>query len=410
MRPCIVVGVETQIGLAVVRELGRAGVPVIAVAQGPRALGFASRHVMRRVVVPQPRSDELIDALNALAREHGTCCLMAISEANLGWLIEQRHRLVDVIPILPNRDALAIVLDKGRTLEAASEVGIAVPPSAEPRSMQDAEAIAQRMPFPAVLKWKDPAAVAPRLAARGIELLKAEHVQDAGEFLAAARRYEALGVWPLVQGYCPGQGFGQFFFMHKGEAVRRFQHLRVAEWPPEGGYSSVCDDVPLTQQAPLQEQSIALLRRIGWEGLAMVEYRLDPVTQRACLMEINGRFWGSFPLAVQSRAGFALLAYSLQGCGVMPPLEPLKRRQRCRSFVTELKRLHRIWLQPERIHDRQFKLQPVRELARFAVDYVRPGVGYFVWSWTDPGPFLSELRAVALKLCRRLRPTALQGR
>lgn len=52
----------------------------------------------------------------------------------------------------------------------------------------------------------------------------------------------------------------------------------------------------------------------------MVEYRFDSKSQRAVLMEINGRYWGSFPLAVHCRAGFAFLAYSVQGLGKVLPM------------------------------------------------------------------------------------------
>lgn len=62
-----------------------------------------------------------------------------------------------------------------------------------------------------------------------------------------------------------------------------------------GGFSSVCDALPLSEHQALQAQSVALLRAIGWEGVAMVEYRFDPATGTAVLMEINGRFWGSYP-------------------------------------------------------------------------------------------------------------------
>ena len=118
----------------------------------------------------------------------------------------------------------------------------------------------------------------------------------------------------------------------------------IAEWPPEGGFSSVCDAVPLSHHQDLQERSIALLRAIGWEGCAMVEYRLDDATGEAALMEVNGRFWGSFPLAVQAGAGFANLAYHLQGLGQTPELPPLTEELRCRMVTTELKRLVRILL------------------------------------------------------------------
>lgn len=136
--------------------------------------------------------------------------------------------------------------------------------------------------------------------------------------------------------------------------LERFQHRRVAEWPPEGGVSSVCDGVALNKHVELQSQSIALLRAIGWEGVAMVEYRFDPARQEAKLMEINGRFWGSFPLAYHSGARFALLSYH-RALGL--PLDDLATPRtdlRCRMVTTELKRLLRIVFKPQLIADRSF--------------------------------------------------------
>lgn len=402
LAPCIVLGIETQIGLAIVRELGRAGVPVIGIAQQPDAIGLASRYLTHKVCISNPRSPELIALINTLGAPFDECYLLAVSEVNTDWLLAHRAELLTVTPILPNPQALAVVLDKQRTLAAARELGIRVPLSIEPTSMSEVEEVARTFRFPAVLKWKDPAAIAPRLSALSLELVKAEYVYGAKEFIALARRYLPLGAWPLVQEYCPGQGLGQFLFMHGGIAVRRFQHLRIAEWPPEGGFSSVCDSVDLAQHAELQEQSIALLQRIGWEGVAMVEYRLDPATGHARLMEINGRFWGSFPLAVHCDAGFALLAYALQGRGQMPVLRPLRDGIRCRMVATELKRVVRLLFQPQRIGDHSFKIARVHELARFVGDFFKPRVRYFVWSSADPLPFVADVRNVLKKLVLRI--------
>lgn len=399
--PCIVLGAETQIGLSVIRELGRAGVPVIAVAQNPRAIGLASRYTTRKICISKPRSDKLIEIINALGSEYDECYLLAISEVNTDWLLTHRNEFPNVTLILPNPAALDIVLDKQRTLAIAREVGIRIPLSVEPISMVDAENLAHTFPFPAVLKWKDPSRIAPRLAALSIDLLKAEYVYTPREFIAIARRYEPLGEWPLVQEYCKGQGLGQFFFMHNGVAIRSFQHLRVAEWPPEGGFSSVCDSIDLSQHTVVQAQSIALLQRIGWEGVAMVEYRLDSTTGNACLMEINGRFWGSFPLAVHCRANFALLAYALQGRNKMPVLQPLLGPIRCRMVATELKRLVRLLIQPERIQDRSFKYSKAYELGRFIGDFFKSHVRYYVWSLSDPMPFLIDMRNLLLRMVGR---------
>ena len=219
--------------------------------------------------------------------------------------------------------------------------------------------------------------------------------------MAAAQRYEPLAEWPIVQAYCPGRGLGQFFYMHEGQAVQRFQHVRIAEWPPEGGFSSVCDAVPMEQHRALQEKSIALLRHIGWEGVAMVEYRWNPETDQSMLMEINGRYWGSYPLAVHCHASFALLSYYL-GSGLgLPRLQSLHTNIRCRMISTEIKRLARIFFHPELIVDQSFKINRWAEVVRFVADFFKPRVRYYVWDIGDPRPYFADFKNLLTKLIRR---------
>ena len=396
--PCIVLGLETQIGLAIVRELGRAGVPVVGIAQSPDAIGLKSRYLKRGVVTNQPRSPQLIAQIKVLGEELGPCVLITVSEANLLWLTAHREEFGNVKPILPPPSALDIVLDKQQTLQMAKALGIAVPETFEPASMDEAQELANHFLFPAVLKWKDPNTAIKKLGPLGIDFVKAEYAYSPDEFLSIAHRYEAAGIWPLVQTYCPGVGLGQFFYMHKGRAVRRFQHLRIAEWPPEGGFSSVCDAVPLTEHRELQEQSIALLQAIGWEGIAMVEYRLDKTTGRAVLMEINGRYWGSYPLAMHAGAAFALIAYSLESGLGMPTLPAARENLRCRMVVTEIKRLGLLIFSPQRIADRTFRNNRLGELGRFVADFFRPKVCYYVWSPSDTQPFVADVKNTVRKL------------
>ena len=388
---CIVLGLETQIGLGLVRELGRAGVRVVGIAHESGAIGLASRYLARGVVVNTPRSAELIDVIRALGEEFGPCRLLTVSEANLQWLATRRNDFGKVLPVVPPVEQLAIVLDKQLTLQAAREVGINVPQTAEAASLQEAQALARSFTFPAVLKWKDPNAISKKLSAHGLELRKTEYVYSSDQFLETVHRYAPLAEWPIVQSYCAGVGLGQFFYMHKGQAVRRFQHLRVAEWPPEGGFSSVCDSLPLDQHQALQEKSIALLRHIGWEGVAMVEYRWDSIANQAVLMEINGRYWGSFPLAVHCQANFAVIAYFIENGLTLPELPPVQFNRRCRMMSTEIKRLFRIVMQPQLIVDRSFKVEKWVEIRRFALDFLNPRVCYYVWDIADPRPFLSDV-------------------
>lgn len=390
--PCYVLGIESQIGLSLIRELGFAGIPVIGIALDQNAIGLHSRYLYAKATLRAPRTPEGLQELRMLGDRYGPGYLLTVSEANTNWLISHRDELGCLTALVPSRQAFEAVLDKEKTLEAAGLVGIDVPQSVCPHSWDDVERIAATFPFPAVLKWADPNAVAPSLSAHGLECLKAEYVDSAVEFMAVAQRYRPISTWPLLQEYCPGVGLGQFFFMHKGEAVRRFQHVRVAEWPPEGGFSSVCDAVPLSHFVELQEKSIALLKSIGWDGVAMVEYRYDGTSGRSVLMEVNGRYWGSYPLAMHSGTGFSLLSYALQGQGRMPELKPQRDDIRCRMVATELKRLVRIIFQRQKIRDRRFKIRPLYELGRFVFDYFRPSVRYYVWCWDDPAPFIKDVK------------------
>jgi predicted ATP-grasp superfamily ATP-dependent carboligase len=82
--------------------------------------------------------------------------------------------------------------------------------------------------------------------------------------------------------------------MHKGECSAIFQHRRLKELPYDGGFAVTA--VAESPDPALIQSSRTLLRALQWEGIAMVEYRVNPVDGRAVLMEINGRYWGSISL------------------------------------------------------------------------------------------------------------------
>jgi predicted ATP-grasp superfamily ATP-dependent carboligase len=395
--PCVVLGLETQIGLNIVRELGRAGVRVIGVAQSPHAMGLRSKYLWKGLVEPRLRSPDLLALLQDIGRMHGACPLLAISEANLLWLQQHREALAPLRPALPDPQALATVLDKRATLAAAESVGLEVPRTWQPLSTDDALAGAASFPLPAVLKWSDPNGVTRVLGEAGLALLKSEYVTTAKELADALGRYDHLGQWPIVQQYCPGYGLGQFFFMHRGKALRRFQHRRVCEWPPEGGASCVADAVSLSQHTELQARSEALLRSIGWEGVAMVEFRYDPQSGQSWLMEINGRFWGSFPLSVSCGAGFARLAYAAAAGLPFPELPPVRQDLRSRMLGNELKRLVRVLFRPDRIPDRNFVRRPWAETLRFLGDFLNPRSRYYIADLDDPAPLLVDVANLMLR-------------
>jgi predicted ATP-grasp superfamily ATP-dependent carboligase len=238
------------------------------------------------------------------------------------------------------------------------------------------------------------------LAHLGIELVKAEYCHGPDALRRAIGRYTALGKLPLVQSYAPGSGLGHMIFMRDGKALLKFQHRRIAEWPPEGGFSVICESLPLEHTPALMEKSVELLRRIDWVGPAMVEYRYDQQADRAVLMEVNGRFWGSLPLAYYSGAHFAWLTYSALGLGEVPDPRSARAGVRCRYVTPELKRLLRIVFTPGAIQNRALRFSPIRETLAFLFRFADLRFRYYVFALRDPLPCVVDFWFSVVKLFR----------
>lgn len=391
--PAIVLGVDSAIGLTVVRELGRHGVPVIAIGKSVRALGSYSRHCGRFVV--RPKGVALGAWLPDVIRDTGAAVLLAVSEGDLLELSTLDAEIAGCRILTPRAGPLSLVLDKARTLDAAAAVGIEGPPCWQPLAHEDFAARAATVPYPAVLKWNDPPAMWAKLEAAGLPFAKTDYALGPEDLLARLARYDALGEWPLVQGWCGGHGFGQMLMMAEGRARLRFQHRRVREFPASGGVSTLCESVALTDHQEQMAKSEALLAAIGWEGPAMVEYRYDSVSNTYWLMEINGRFWGSLPLASQAGAHFAWEHYRAAVPQADQTPQPPYRVQRARYAIPDAKRLFQILRSPAAVTaPGQVPPSRWREALQWGAEHLNPRTGYYVWDWRDPMPLVGDIMGI----------------
>nr|WP_158651903.1 carboxylate--amine ligase [Marinobacterium profundum] len=398
----IILGTDTQIGLSLIREFGRRNCHVVAIGRSKGSIGLRSRYVQEGFLWPRGTEAEQIEFLNRIARITGARFLLCVSETDILFLNRCRDRLDGLTPLIPSKDTIARVLDKQGTACVAAEAGILSPESHTIKDLTELPTLARSLIYPVILKWSNPHEVMQDSQRLGLAIEKIIYCHNAEELAKQLRRYVPLGQFPMIQAYCPGYGLGQFFFMHRGKALLRFQHRRIHEWPPEGGFSSLCAGVPLEQHRALQDKSIALLQKLDWEGPAMVEYRYDEHNDRAVLMEINGRFWGSLPLAYHSNAPFGWYSYQVLGLGKVPStLEPMRDDIQCRNTLIELKRLLRILFQPHKIRDKSLRFSPFKEVVGFIGGYFNPKMRYYIFSLSDPKPLLADWAAIARKLMRR---------
>jgi predicted ATP-grasp superfamily ATP-dependent carboligase len=295
---------EQRAALAVVRSLGRAGYRVDVCSSRTRSLAGASRHADRHFEVPdslqEPERFASVVATLCLARRVEV--LLPVAEPSLLALLGARQALGGVCLPFPPLEVFRRISDKAAVLEAAARLGIAVPRQQLLRRRAEVASVdADRLAYPLVLKPSRSVGEA------GGERRKLEvgYVGDAKALHAALEQLPEQAFPLLLQQRVIGPGIGIFLLRWQGARVATFAHRRIREKPPSGGVSVYRESI--AADPALVALSERLLEAFGWEGVAMVEYKLDAATGTPYLMEVNGRFWGSLQLAVDAGVDFPRL-------------------------------------------------------------------------------------------------------
>ena len=373
---------EQRSALAVVRSLGRAGHLPFVCAETPRSLGGASRHAAGEDLVPSALTEpaRFVEAVRSLVRERGIEFILPLTEAAMLALLPVRDTLGATIPA-PESESFRRISDKGILFEAAREVGIAVP---EQRRVSHDDAVewaeVGELGYPLVLK--------PARSVAGGRKLSVRHAADAAE-LEMVRRSLAPETYPLLtQRRIIGPGVGIFLLVWEGETRAVFSHRRIREKPPAGGVSVYRESI--AADPALVARSRALLDRFDWQGVAMIEYKLDQATGTPYLMEINGRFWGSLQLAVDAGVDFPALLLALARGEQPAPVTGYRAGVRSRWWWGDLDHLLARLLHS----DRELALPPdAPGRGRAVLDFLalwRPGDRAEVFRWSDPRPAWRE--------------------
>jgi predicted ATP-grasp superfamily ATP-dependent carboligase len=212
-----------------------------------------------------------------------------------------RERLTTLVRIpFADVEVTRRVDDKGFLAVFASARGIACPATFFPRGPADAGAMARELPYPVLVK--------PRHSSGGRGIVRVERAAD---FAAVFARVHARSAAPIVQECLPpgGEALGVAVLMNcASEPKASFTYRRLREYPIAGGPSTLRESI---WNPALQERAERLLVSLGWTGVAMVEFKVDPRDRDPKLLEVNPRFWGSLHHAIVCGVDFPYLVYRL---------------------------------------------------------------------------------------------------
>ena len=340
-----------------------------------------SRYIRHRHRIRHP-TESLDDFISDLNRHIESCRYDVVLPLNdyttLGLCLQRSNYSGKAAALLPALEAIRITRDKQRTLAVAQELGIDVPKSLAPENEDELVQAGDEVGYPCVIKLRCGAgAVGYRVAKNRHQLLEAYRQPRKRSDLVFD--YEHL----LVQEYIYGHTCDVCVLFRHGEPRAVLTQKRLWTYPAAGGVGVI---VECTNDPQLADLACRFFRAVEWHGPAQAEFKVDPHTGRTCLIEINGRFWGTIGAAVHAGVNFPLLACRLATDGDVQPVLADNFGQRFRYPI------------PFGILALMESSPKGQVLRSFFGSSGRTGSDL---DWKDPLPLLAELCFAAWRLLRK---------
>jgi predicted ATP-grasp superfamily ATP-dependent carboligase len=314
MIPAVIIGTHTM-GLGVIRALGRMGVPVIALHYRMDDMGFVSKYVQESIHIPHPEDDEshFIECLTDLALRFPGSPLIPVSDESLKVVSKNKLLLQDYYRVAcAEWEIVQKLLEKNCTYELAQSIGVPIPQTRTPTSLEELIAFGTDLKYPCLIK--------PVESHRYYNLFRKKIVkaENLTQLIAAYQEAENVGLKVMLQEFIPGgDGLGVNYnsYFWNGRPVVEFTARKIRSAPPELG--SPC--VVVSREVPaVLELGRKFLHAVNFYGYSCTEFKCDPRDGIYKLMEVNGRHNLSALLAVNCGINFPWLHYRHLVEGIVP--------------------------------------------------------------------------------------------
>ena len=283
--PALVLGAGIS-ALAVLRGLGRSGVPVFAA-------GAETTLVRRsRWYRPAPGDAELGAGLTEYLRTSN------LSRAVLFGCTDQWAETLAALPadlagrfpaVVAEPDVLRALTDKEAFAEAARVAGVPTPRTQRVSGPQDLAALSDQQLEGAFLKPADSQRFSQRF---GVKALSVRDRAHAAELLGPlAEEQHAM----LLQEYIPGPPTGHVFldgYVDRAGVMRAcVARRRLRMYPADFGNSTLSVTVPAVEVEDAVDSLRRLFLKLGYRGLFDAEFTYDERDGQFKLIEVNARPW-----------------------------------------------------------------------------------------------------------------------
>lgn len=371
--------------LVAIRSLGQRGMRVAAMEivdsgnakDASRIPAFSSRWCQQSFAAPgyERGREPFMTCLQQAIDTTGAAVLITSSDATLALIRRYREDIERSINVaLAKESALAIAVNKKRTLEIAHHLGIGVPRGIEVGSVSEVEAAVLELGLPVVVKpveswlWG---------TQQGVRLV----CKVARTLTEAQLAVEALiqqGGTTLFQQFLSGRRESVNLMYAHDVVYARFAQWAKRTYPQLGGTSVYRQSIAIPTDIGAQAEH--LVREIELEGYAEIEFRRDN-TGKPYLMEINPRLSASIELAVRCGVNFPYLLYQWANGSRIDMVGSYQVGKWMRHLGGDINAAIESFTHP----DRPGVTPAVQTVLAFCASFFVPAA-YDYFDWNDPAP------------------------
>ena len=325
----------------------------------------SSRFVDRwhRVPSPEVDLDGFLGAVVSACADGSYELVFGTSDAQVLTLSRYRDRFGALVPYA-GHDIVERSFDKLEIVRAAQRVGLRAP-----RTEEATPASLGSFLFPAVVKSK---LQWPGSSGGQSQRLHTAVASDRYEAAALVTGVRAGGGDPLLQERVVGGLMAVGVVTDpQGRILGILQQRSPYIYPMDVGSSARAISVPV--DTDLADRIEKLLLDLGWIGMVQIQFLRSSEDEEPHLIDLNGRFYGSMPLAAAAGCNFAATWAASASGRPTEPLPDAVTGTRFQSLESDLRRAFEV--------RNRGLIRDVLDCLRFA-----PGAVHCHWSNRDPLP------------------------
>jgi D-aspartate ligase len=367
--------------IGAVRSLGMSGVNVTWVTPD-RSRWYYSRYC-KPIICPSFKTDEdrFIQFLLRLGEKRKPIRDVLIPTSDAALIAISKNKMVlekYFRSMVCDWGTVEKFIDKIKIYKIAESLGIQTPRTFCPRDKNEATRIAHEISYPCLVK--------PTISHTFTKKFKKKlfKANNRLELLEMYSNLTSKGFRMMVQEDIHGEDRNLItlntVFNDNSEPLVIFMHRRLRQNPPKYGVVALGESV---WEPRIIDPAIKLLKAIGFQGIAHVEFKLDPWTNDFKFIELNGRSYLSISLPTACGINLIYTAYRNAIGEKVPPLKNYKCIYECGVK----------WLDLPSYIESIIKLREIKHvpLGQSVRPLLSRKLSFATLSRDDPAPLLMEL-------------------